>query len=455
MILDTSNPKHVATRMLYDQIRKRKAITPERLKARLLEEFSPKLHFLFDPHRYKGVYSGRYGTKSWSLSDALLYLGYERKLRILCARETMKSIKDSVHKLMTDQTIRLGLNSHYEILTTEIRGANGTEIFYAGLKNNISNIKSVEGCDIVWVEEAQSVSKHSWDTLIPTIRKDGSEIWLSWNPDLDEDDTQKRFIKNPPPGAKIVRISYRDNKYFNEMMRTEMEHLKTTDPDGYEHIYEGATRSTVADAVYKEQILAAEKAGRFCRIPYDARKPVDVAFDLGYGDMVAMWFVQAFPFETRLIDYYENTHQAIDHYLKVMQQKEYTYGECILPWDGGAPHVSTGKSTAQMITAKGFRVRLLRQGSAHAAIDQLRTIFPQLFFDATKCEEGISHLRHYQWGPPSPDGKLKREPLHDQHSHASKALEYLAVAIKSPASVKKPETAPTTRRQGGSMAGFR
>lgn len=452
MILDTSNPKHVATRLLYDQMAKRKAVTPERLKARLLEEFSPKLHFLFEPHRYKGVYSGRFATKSWSFADALLCLGCEKKLRILCARETMKSIKDSVHKLMSDQIVRLGLTSHYEVLTTEIRGTNGTEIFYAGLKNNIANIKSVEGCDIVWVEEAQSVSKHSWETLIPTVRKVGSEVWISWNPDLSEDDIQKRFIENPPPNSKIVRISYRDNKYLNQMMRDEMEHLKATDPDSYEHVYEGSTRSTVADAVYKEQILASEKGGRFCRVPYDARKPVDVAFDLGYGDMVSMWFFQAFPFETRVIDFYENNHQAIDHYLKIMQQKEYTYGTCILPWDGGTKHVSTGKSTEDMIRAKGFRVRVLRQGLVHDSINNLRTMFSQLFFDGTRCEEGIVHLRRYQWGPPLPAGKLRREPLHDQHSHAARALEYLATSVKTPPASNPKAPASRPAPSGGQMS---
>lgn len=451
--------KLVAAQFALAEVARRKhakPLTPATLKERLLSEFSPKLHFLFEPHRYKVVYSGRYATKSWSFAAALLQAGYERRLRILCARETMKSIADSVHKLLEDQVDRLGLRAHYDVWTSSIHGKNGTEIFYAGLRNNISNIKSVEGCDVVWIEEAQSVSKHSWDTLIPTIRKAGSEVWVSWNPDLSSDETQKRFVDHPPPSARVVQISWRDNKYLNPMMVAEMEHLKATDEDDYAHVYEGNTRSTVHDAVYKAEIMKAEKNGQFCRVPYDARKPVDVIFDLGWGDLVSMWFMQTFPFDTRLIDYHEDSHKSMDHYLQVLQSKGYTYGQLIFPWDGGVKSVATGKSCEDVVKAKGYRVRVLRQGLVHDRIDAVRTMFSQLFFDATKCEVGLSHLRRYQWGPPGNNGTLKREPLHDQASHAADALGYAVLAIKTPPANKPAASLPNTRRSmGGSLSGFR
>lgn len=452
MILDTSNPKHVATRMLYDQMRKRKAITPERLKARLLEEFPAKLQFLFDRHPYKVAWSGRYSQKSWSYSAAILQQGMERPLRVVCLRETMKSLEDSVHALMGDQTKRLSLNDRYRVRQADILGTNGTEIFYAGLRNNSANIKSMEGCDIFWVEEAQAVSKESWETLIPTIRKPGAELWVSMNPRFAEDDSYQRWIINPPPGAKVVFLSYLDNKYITDDMKSKMAHLKSTDPEMFDHVYNGACISTVQDAVYKEQIQASEKGGRFTRVPYDASKPVDTFWDLGYGDMVSVWFAQPFPFETRVIDYYENTHQAIDHYLQVMQGKGYTYGECVFPWDAASKHVSTGKSTADMVKAKGFKVRVLRQGLVHDRINTLRTMFPQLYFDAERCKVGIQHLRNYQWGPPSASGALKREPLHDVHSHGSDALGYMSVAIKTPAAGKPQTSASKTSPLRGSMS---
>jgi phage terminase large subunit len=436
---------------------KRQAVSPARIKARLLEEFSPKLHFLFEPHPYKIAWSGRYGQKSWSFAQAILQQGMERPLRVVCLRETMNSLEDSVHALMGDQIARLRIGAYYQTYRSEIRGSNGTEIFYAGLRGARADaIKSMEGCDIFWVEEGQSVSKQSWLTLDPTIRKPGAELWLSLNPRFAEDDAYKRWILNPPPGAVVAKLNYRDNQYLTAEMQEKIDFLCKTDPDMYEHVYEGATLSTVQDAVYKAQIVAAEQKNQFRKVDHDPRRMVETYWDLGYGDMVAIWFAQALPFETRIIDYYENSHQAIDHYLQVMQGKGYVYGECVLPWDGGAAHVSTGKSTAQVMKSKGFKTRVLRQGLVHEEIDALRTIFPLLYFDSNKCELGIAHLRRYQWGPPSATGTLKREPLHDEHSHAARALGALATAIKTPPANKPTAgNVPMQRSAGGSLAGFR
>jgi phage terminase large subunit len=122
-------------------------------------EFPAKLRFLFSPKRYKVARGGRGSGKSWGFARALLVLGAKSKLRIICSREVQKSIKDSVHKLLEDQIGALGLTSFYDIFTTEIRGKNGTEFLFAGLSDQtIDSIKSFEGADICWVEEAQTVS---------------------------------------------------------------------------------------------------------------------------------------------------------------------------------------------------------------------------------------------------------------------------------------------------------
>lgn len=253
----------------------------------------------------------------------------------------------------------------------------------------------------------------------------------------------------------VVQLNYRDNKFVTPDMQEKIDLLRAQDPDEYQHVYEGVCKSTVQDAVYKAQIVEAEKRGRFCRVEYDPRQPVDTFWDLGYGDMVSVWFAQLFPLgQTRLIDFYENTHQAIDHYLQVMQGKGYMYGECVFPWDGGARHVSTGKSTADLVRGKGYRVRVIRQGLVYDQINYLRTIFPQLQFDAEKCAKGIEHLRNYQWGPPGPEASVRREPLHDEHSHAARALDCMATAIKSPAASAPPRAIPE-RRQFGSLGSFR
>ena len=197
------------------------------------------------------MYGGREGIKSWSMAQALLLMGASRPLRILCARETQQSIRESVHQLLSEQVKRLRLQEFYHVLEYTIRGSNGTEFIFVGLRNlSVQQIKSFESIDIAWVEEAQAVSRRSWQTLIPTIRKPGSEIWVSFNPDLASDDTYLRWVVAPPPGAKLVQTSYRDNAWLSEESRAEIEYLRQADPDAFHHIYEGATRSSIEGAIY-------------------------------------------------------------------------------------------------------------------------------------------------------------------------------------------------------------
>ena len=210
--------------------------------------FPPPYRPLFKPARYKVFYGGRGGAKSWAFARALLLKGVERKLRILCAREYQTSIADSVHKLLGEQIADLGLSRWYDVQKTRIVGMNGTEFIFKGLRHNIQEIKSTEGVDVAWIEEAQSVSNESWDILIPTIRQAGSEIWVSFNPIDADDPTYKRFVLDPPPGAIVQKVTFRDNPWFPGVLRDEMEYLRRVDPEAYQHVWEGETR-TVSDAV--------------------------------------------------------------------------------------------------------------------------------------------------------------------------------------------------------------
>lgn len=235
----------------------------------LRADFPAKLAFLFEPARYKVLYGGRGGSKSWGIARALLILGAQRKMRIFCAREIQKSIKDSVHKLLKEQIDELGLGSVYRVLETEIRGTNGTEFIFAGLHANKDSIKSIEGIDIAWVEEAQTVSAASWDILIPTVRKEGSEIWVSFNPDLDDDPTYKRFVVNPPPGAVVVQINWSDNPWFPDVLRDEMEHLYATDPEAAAHVWGGQTRrNSQAQILRGRYVVESFEPGKDWHGPY-------------------------------------------------------------------------------------------------------------------------------------------------------------------------------------------
>src|SRR3569833_2105095 len=275
-----------------------------------------KLAGLFEPHPYKVLYGGRDEVKSWSVAQALLILGTTRPLRILCARETMDSIRESVHQLLTDQIVRLGLEKFYTPLQSEIRGTNGTEIVYAGLrKQTVSSIKSYEAIDICWIEEASVVSKRSLTILLPTIRKPGSEIWFTLNPDLETDAVYQDFIVNPPPGTFLCKTNWRDNNWLSPESRQKIETLRERDRDTFEHVYEGATRSTVEGAIYKEQIIQAEKEPRIRPVPYDQRQAVDTYWDLKFGDRISIWAAQRIPKETQVLRYFEGDHQPITYYL--------------------------------------------------------------------------------------------------------------------------------------------
>ena len=402
-------------------------------------EIPEKLAFLFEPHPYKVLYGGRDGCKSWSVAQALLILGAQKTLRILCGRETMDSIRESVHQLLSDQIARLGLDDFYSVLQSEIRGKNGTEFVFAGLrKQTVSSLKSYEAIDICWIEEASVVSRRSLTILLPTIRKPGSEIWFTLNPDLETDAVYQDFVIDPPKGAMVCKIGYQDNNWLSPESREKIATLRERDPDTFHHVYEGATRSTVEGAIYKAEIAAAENDGRIRDVPYDPLRPVDTFWDLGFADRVSIWCAQRTPFEIKVLRYFEGDHQAIDYYLQEMQKWGYVFGTCFLPWDGGTRSLGTGKSIEELMRLKGFATQVNRQMSVADGINATRTIFPQLYFDKVLCADGLQYLRRYQWGPPTALGVPRSQPLHDDASHPADALRTLAVGIKEPARAYKP-----------------
>ena len=228
--------------------------------------FAPAFEELFRPHRYKVFYGGRGSGKSWSVARALLLLGYEKPMRILCAREIQRSISDSVHKLLCEQIDAIGLSGAYTITRDAIRCTSGTEFIFKGLRSNPQEIKSTEGIDICWVEEAAAVSADSWDILIPTVRKPNSEIWLTFNPLDESDPTFQRFVLNAPDDAYVCKVNYDGNPAFPDVLKKEMEWLKARDYESYLHIWEGEVRKHSNAVIF---------AGRFrveeFETPKDAR----------------------------------------------------------------------------------------------------------------------------------------------------------------------------------------
>lgn len=392
--------------------------------------FPEKLAFLFEPARFKVAYGGRDGSKSWGYARALLELGARQKLFIVCGRELMNSIKESVHRVLSNQVVNLGFEDFYRIEKSKILGRNGTEFVFVGLKNNPDAIKSLEGADILWVEEAANVSKASWDMVTPTVRKKGSEIWISFNPKLETDETWKRFVVKPPPGAVVVKILYTDNPWASEVLRAEREELEKRDSDTYAHIWLGHPARQVEGAIYANELRAAETENRIRRVTYDPLKPVHCAWDLGEGDATAIWFFQIFMAEYRFIDYLEDSGHKMQHYLGLLQGKGYIYGTDYLPWDACSGMLSG--SLEQAMRAAGRTIRILPKLPVASRIDTARTIFSNCWFDAEKTADGLNRLRYYRYGDVKDMGVKTRAPAHDAASHGSDAFGYAGQAIVLP-----------------------
>ena len=396
-------------------------------------QFPAKLAFLFDPQRYKVCYGGRGGAKSWGIARALLILGAKSPLRILCAREFQTSIKDSVHKLLADQIDNMGLTGFYEITDKSIRGKNGTEFFFVGLRNNVTNVKSIEGVDKCWVEEAQTVSKTSWNVLIPTIRKEQSEIWVSFNPELETDETYQRFVLSPPENCKVVKINWSDNPWFPETLRLEKDALRDRDVEAYNTVWEGLCRQTVDGAIFARELQMATLEERITRVAYDATKPVHAVFDLGWSDATAIWFVQFIGMETRLIRYMEDSQKTISDYLAKMQSYGYVYDTLWLPHDAeNKTLAAAGRSIDQIVRAAGYKTKIIPRTPIVDSINAARTLFRNCWFDRENCYDGLQCLRHYRYEVDPETKQFSKQPLHDNYSHGADAFRMLGLVVNEP-----------------------
>lgn len=390
-------------------------------------EFPEKLECLFEPHRYKVAHGGRGSAKSWSYARALLIQAAAEALRVGCFREIQKSIKQSVHTLLADQIQALGLGGFYDVLDSEIRGRNGSLFTFAGLATHtVESIKSFEGLDRAWVEEAQTVSKRSWDILIPTIRKPGSEIWVSFNPELDTDETYVRFVVNPPPDSVVVQVNYSDNPWFPKVLEQERLHCKATNPEDYDTIWEGRCRTAVIGAIYAKEIDSAIREGRICNVPYDPRLKVHTIWDLGWNDSMAITLVQRIRSEIRVIDYIEDSHKTLDWYAADLNQRRLNWGIDWLPHDGDHKDYKTGKSAKEILRGFNRRAKIVPNIGREPGIKAARMLFPQCYFDKAKTarlQECLKRYRrsiHQQTREPG-------APVHDEYSHGADVYRYLAV----------------------------
>lgn len=392
-------------------------------------QFPAKLRPLFWPNRTKVAHGGRGSGKSWAFAQALLIQAAQTPLRILCAREVQKSIKDSVHRLLTDQIQALGLGHMYEVLESEIRCKNGSLFLFAGLsQHTVESIKSFEGVDRCWIEEAQTVTKRSWDVLTPTIRKDGSEIWVSMNPDMETDETYKRFVIDPPEGAFVVQMNWSDNVWFPAVLEIERQETLRRDPDSYANIWDGQPKRVAEGAIYRHEVERMYAEGRVRLVPYDPLLKVHTVWDLGWNDAMTIGLWQRHSAEVRCIGYIEDSHHTLDHYVALLEKNPYRWGIDFIPHDGRARNTQTGKSTEEALKAMGRNVEVLPALDIEEGIKAARMMFPRLYMDKDKTTRLQECLKRYQRSINQRTMEAGA-PLHDEFSHGADMFRYAAMAV--------------------------
>lgn len=402
-------------------------------------EFPAKLAPLFSPARYKVLHGGRGSMKSWGVARALLLLGAQKPLRVLCVRELQASLDDSVHKLLSDQIYMLGLQSVYTIEKARIYNALGTEFSFEGIRHNVTKIKSYEGIDICWVEEAQSVSKNSWNVLVPTIRKPGSEIWVTFNPLLEKDETWQRFIINSPTNSVVIQLNWRDNPWLTDELRQEKDDLQARDPDAYLNIWEGNCVKNLEGAIYANELREAELSGRITDVPQDHVSSVNAYFDLGRRDFTAIWFIQRVAMQYRVLQYVEERGKDFSFYIRLLQRLPYIYDVVYLPHDGKAKVLGAKHTIEEQLRLQKFRVKIVPKLPVHVGISAARSVFSSCWFDKKLCAQGLERLRSYRYDVDEEDSEFSINPLHDEASHGADAWRTFAVAQRPE---KPPKVSP-------------
>jgi len=386
----------------------------------------------FQPARYKIYYGGRGSAKSWSAATALLIIGLQKPTRVVCAREFQNSMEESVHRLLADLVTSYKLP--YVVEKYRIYSANGTEFIFKGLsKQDAAAIKSLEGADICWVEEAQNVSSASWQNLIPTLRKDGSEIWVTFNPDVEGAPTYQRFVVNPPPGAIVRHVNWDKNPFFPKVLEAERIHMEHVDPVAYKNVWEGFPRTFSEGAFFREQLEQLDRDKRIGDVAYDSSRRVYTFWDLGWDDSTAIWFVQpAGGTGFNIIDYWEGSNIALPDIVEtVLRPKRYNYARHTIPHDGGHGNRQTGKSDRDVLESLGISNVVVQERTNQKDRDvrNIRLVLPKCKFDIERCKGGLAALRAYRQEQDPKTGLWGFK--HDWSSHGVDAFRYFAVDHES------------------------
>jgi phage terminase large subunit len=412
-------------------------------------------HVLFDDsYRHYAFHGGRGGGKSWAIARFLLISASERSLRIGCGREIQKNLSESVYQLLVDQISALGLEDRFDVIEGAIRGTRNDSLFtFTGLWRNPQGLKSMEGYDYFWGEEAAAFSKTSLKLLVPTLRKENSKFIWSWNPEYPHNAIEKMFRndegKPPPPRSVIRKVRWQNNRWFPDVLREEMEAMYRDDPDQAEHVYGGEYIQAVDGAYFAKELRLCREQGRMSSVVIDPDFQIRAFWDLGHSDATAIWIAQFCGERIQIIDYCEGSGQPPGYYMNWLRANGYAKALCVLPHDGSSVHPENpiAMSYEQQLASAGFTVQVVRnqgKGAAQQRIDALRKVFPRIWFNEEATSPGVRALGFYH-EKIDEDRKIGLGPEHDWSSHAADAAGLMAITFEPPR--KKIEVArkPTPR----------
>ena len=396
--------------------------------------------------RYRGAFGGRGSGKTRGFAKMTAVRGYQAGMsgqsgQILCAREHLNSLEDSsLEEVKAAIASEPFLRDYYEVGEKYIRSHDGRINYtFAGLRHNLDSIKSKARILLCWVDEAEPVAEEAWRKLVPTIREEGSEIWVTWNPESKRSATHQRFRVNPPDGAKIVEINWRDNPWFPGVLNQERLEDKAKRPDQYDHVWEGDFVQEHEGAYYAKAIIAARKDGRVCKVAADPLMAKRAFWDIGgtgaKADACSIWIGQYIGREVRFLDYYEAQGQPLATHVEWLRDRGHAGATCILPHDGATNDRVHDVSYESALRQAGFPVQVIANQGAGAAkkrIEAARRLFPAMWFDE-RCEPGLEALAWYHEKRDDERG-IGLGPNHDWSSHGADAFGLAAVAYEMPTS---------------------
>lgn len=399
---------------------------------------------MFEPHRYKAFYGGRGSAKSHSFATALVLMAAQKPMRIVCAREIQKSLRESVKQLIEDKIDALGLGHLFDQQEAVTIGRNGSRFIYMGMWRNPDAAKSLEGADVFWGEEASAFSARSLRIIRPTMRKPGSELWFSWNPEFDHDPVDKLFRgeAGAPKDSLIKEVSWRDNPWFADTpLQDEMEGDYAADPAMAEHVWGGGYVTAIDGAYFSQQLQQARADGRITTLAPDPILRKRAFWDLGRRDSTAIWIAQFVDREIRWLDYIEGQGQQLSYYIEELRTRGHGTALCVLPHDGSHETLTAPGSAYEQLVAAGFEAEVIKNqgtGAAMRRIEAARRLFPRMLFDADATREGVKVLGAYH---ERRDEKRNAGlgPEHYWASHGADAFGLGCVAYEEPQAKREPK----------------